>query len=87
MKNFRLDIGGIRKRSILGGNMDFIGEKYRLMQLLHQWYLEATKNLDPKHYNPEAQKEFWKLSDEQRYIDEFIAGKVLKYLEERGLIK
>lgn len=67
--------------------MDYPAEKYRLMQLLHQWYLEATKELNPESYNPEAQKEFWKLSDEQRYIDEFIAGKILKYLGKRGLLK
>jgi uncharacterized protein YuzE len=43
---------------------------------LHQWYLEATKALNPESFNPNAQKPYDKLTEEQKFIDKFIANKV-----------
>lgn len=48
---------------------------------LHEWYLEATKALKPESYNPDAQKAYADLTEEQRQIDRYIAKKVLS-LEE-----
>lgn len=45
---------------------------------LHKWYLEATKNLKPESYNPEAQEDFEDLDKEQKFIDEFICKKIKK---------
>ena len=43
---------------------------------LHEYYLEATKTLNPKSYNPNAQKKFKDLTKEQQQIDIFIANKL-----------
>ena len=43
---------------------------------LHIWYLEATKELNPKDYNQKAQKEYKDLTEEQKFIDRYIAKKV-----------
>jgi len=50
----------------------------KLAEKLHEWYLEATKNLNLESYNPDAQKKYLELTDEQRYIDRFIANKILE---------
>lgn len=47
-------------------------------EMLHEWYLEATKELDPKNYNPKAQKAYKDLTEEQKFIDRFIAKKVIE---------
>jgi len=44
---------------------------------LHDWYLEATKKLNPKNYNPKAQIPYEKLNREQKLIDQFIADKIM----------
>jgi len=43
---------------------------------LHKWYLEATKELKPESYNENAQKPYNELTDEQKFIDEFICEKI-----------
>lgn len=43
---------------------------------LHKWYLEATKKLNPKSFNEDAQKPYEQLSEEQKYIDKYIANKI-----------
>lgn len=43
---------------------------------LHIWYLEATKKLSPDSYNEKAQVDYEFLSNEQQYIDEYIADKI-----------
>jgi len=43
---------------------------------LHNWYLEATKELNPDSYNPNAQKPFSELTEEQKFIDKFICEKI-----------
>lgn len=48
-----------------------------LAELLHTWYLEATKELDPKNYNPDAQKSYYQLNEDQKKIDRYIAKKIL----------
>jgi len=37
-------------------------DKEFLAKMLHEWYLEATANLDPESFNPEAQKPFEELN-------------------------
>ena len=49
---------------------------------LHKWYLEATKELHPESYNPKAQKPYSELTDEQKFIDKYIAQAILKHLRE-----
>ena len=49
----------------------------KLAELLHMWYLDATKQLDPENYNPDAQKEYKDLNEQQKFIDRFIAMKVI----------
>jgi len=53
-----------------------------LARKLHEWYLEATKELNPKSFNPDAQKSYDELTDEQRFIDKYIADKVKQHLRE-----
>ena len=48
-----------------------------LAEKLHEWYLEATKELNPESYNPDAQKSYGDLTEEQKFIDRYIAGKIL----------
>jgi len=53
-----------------------------LAEKLHEWYLEATKELNPESFNPNAQKEYSELTEEQKFIDRFIAQKVLEKANE-----
>lgn len=53
-----------------------IDEVEKLAERLHIWYLEATKELHPESYNPHAQKSYAELTEEQRFIDRYIAGKI-----------
>ncbi len=50
---------------------------------LHEWYLEATQKLNPESYNEDAQKPFDKLTQEQKYIDCYIASKVNRKIREQ----
>jgi hypothetical protein len=57
-------------------------EKLPNGEQLHQWYLEAIEELHPISYNKNAQKPYNELSPEQKYIDEYIAQKIKKLIEE-----
>jgi len=50
---------------------------------LHIWYLDATKKLNSESYNPNAQKSYDDLTEEQKDIDRYIAQKVLEYGDQR----
>ncbi len=52
-------------------------EVEKMAKQLHVWYLEATRSLNPKSYNPRAQKGYEDLTEEQKEIDRYIALKVL----------
>ena len=45
---------------------------------LHQWYLDAIKLLKPESYNPDANKPYSELTEEQKTIDKFIANRINK---------
>lgn len=51
--------------------------KEELAKDLHKWYLEATKQISQGQYNPKAQVAYEDLTPEQKFIDQYIAGKVL----------
>ena len=53
-------------------------EKEVLARKLHEWYLEATASLHEGSYNQGAQKSYDNLTEEQRYIDRYIAQKILE---------
>jgi len=53
-----------------------------LAKKLHEWYLKATKKLNPDSYNEKAQVPFEELTTEQKFIDYYIAEKVLQEFEE-----
>lgn len=46
---------------------------------MHEWYLEATKQLNPESYNQNAQKAYSDLTVEQQSIDKFIANKATEH--------
>ncbi len=54
-----------------------------LAEKLHIWYLEATKMLKPESYNPNAQKAYADLTEEQRQIDRYIAKLILEEYQEK----
>lgn len=47
-----------------------------LAEQLHIWYLEASAQLHPESFNSEAQKSYADLTEEQKFLDRYIAGKV-----------
>jgi len=51
-------------------------------EMLHIWYLEATKDLNPKSFNSKAQKQYKDLTENQKQIDRYIAKKVLILIED-----
>lgn len=53
-----------------------------LARQLHEWYLEATRELKPENYNPNAQKPYDEMTEEQKFIDKYIAGKITQYANE-----
>ena len=46
---------------------------------LHVWYLDATRELNPKSYNPNAQKSYHELTQEQQSIDQYIVYRILDW--------
>lgn len=56
----------------------FTKEEEKLARELHQLYLDATKELNPEDYNPNAQKTYDEMSDNQKFIDLYIAKELLK---------
>jgi hypothetical protein len=63
----------------------FVTEQFA--ELLHNWYLEATKELHPESYNTKAQKPYSELTDEQKQIDRFIAVKLRLFIQENAIYK
>jgi len=53
-------------------------EQEQLAEKLHEWYLEASKQLHPESYNPNAQKSYGELTEEQKFLDRYIAGRILE---------
>jgi len=51
--------------------------KEQLAEKLHEWYLEATKELEPYSINKQAQKPYTDLSEGQKSIDRYIAEKII----------
>lgn len=51
-----------------------------LAKKLHTWYLEATKELKPESFNPNAQKAYEDMTDEQRFIDRYIADQIMNLI-------
>jgi len=47
---------------------------------LHDWYLEAIKDLEDEYYNKKAKKDFDELTPEQKFIDEFISDRINEYI-------
>jgi len=64
-------------------SIEKIKEIEKLAERLHIWYLEVTKKINPKSFNPNAQKEYSKLTEEQKFIDKYISEKILEELEQR----
>lgn len=60
------------------------GKKFDLAEQLHNWYLEAVVNLSPGDFNPDANKPYSQLTDEQKYLDKYIAAKVSYLLAEQA---
>jgi hypothetical protein len=56
-------------------------EQMKLAKFLHRAYLAALKHLKPESYNPNANKPFEELTEEQQSIDLFIADWVLQRAE------
>lgn len=46
---------------------------------LHDWYLEACKRINPENFNLKAQKIYKELTEEQKFIDRYIAEKIIIY--------
>jgi hypothetical protein len=56
-------------------------EKEKLAEQLHNWYLEAIRQIQKENYNTNADKPYSELTEEQKFIDRFIADKILTLLE------
>lgn len=52
---------------------------------LHKWYLEAIESLKPESFNPDAQKSYESLTDEQKNIDKYIANKINNEMQKNVL--
>lgn len=55
-------------------------EEHLLAQRLHEWYLEACKNLKPENYNNQAQVSWEMLNEQQKKIDQHIAKRIMEKL-------
>lgn len=58
-------------------------DKEQLAKKLHEWYLEASKELGAESYNARAQKDYKDLTEEQKKLDRYLAEKVLDIFDER----
>lgn len=54
-----------------------------MAEKLHNWYLEATKNLHKESYNKKAQIPYKDLTEEQKQIDRYIAEQIIELLARR----
>lgn len=48
-----------------------------IAEQLHCWYLEAVQKIDPNNYNHKAQKPYNELNEDQKFLDRYIAKKVI----------
>ena len=48
-----------------------------MAEQLHCWYLEALQEIDPNNYNHKAQKPYNELNEDQKFLDRYIAKKVI----------
>lgn len=48
----------------------------QLARTIHEWYLESVKELHPESYNPNAQKSYDDLTEEQKSMDRYMARKI-----------
>jgi hypothetical protein len=62
-------------------------DEEKLPELLHILYLEATKKLKPESYNPNAQKEYKDLTEEQKFIDKYIAHAIAERFVSKKEVK
>lgn len=58
-------------------------ESRELAKKLHEWYLEASKKIGAESFNIKAQKSFDELTEEQKFLDEFIAERVIEFFEKK----
>ena len=49
----------------------------KFAEQLHIWYLEATEKLNPDNYYSKAQVSYKELNEEQKFIDRYIAEKII----------
>lgn len=49
-----------------------------LAREVHGWYLESCKELDPESYNAKAQKSYDELTEGQKFLDRYMAKKILE---------
>ena len=59
-------------------------EELFVAEQLHEWYLEATKSLNPENYNAKAQVPYSEMNEEQKEIDRYIARKILEKLQSQA---
>lgn len=59
------------------GRKQNLGEKITPEQL-HKWYLKAITYIDEESFNSKAQKDYKDLTEQQRWIDEYIANEISK---------
>ena len=57
-------------------------EENVIAKKLHDWYLEATAKLKPESFNHNAKKSYDDLTDEQKFIDIYIAKKVVSFISQ-----
>ena len=57
----------------------------QLAEKLHEWYLEACKELNPESYNAKAQKSYADLTEEQKFLDRYIAGKAYSFIRKNDI--
>lgn len=58
-----------------------IKDKEFLAENLHIWYLEATKKINIESFNKKAQKKYKDLTGEQKFIDRYIAKKIIELIK------
>lgn len=51
---------------------------------IHNWYLEACRELDPSNFNAKAQVPYADLTAEQKFLDRFLARKLLTPIDAPG---
>ena len=54
--------------------------KEELAKQIHTWYLEASQKLHPESINAEAQKSYEDLTEEQKFLDRYMAEKISSLL-------